>query len=868
MKTTDIKSESQRTEAGSSCTLQHYRPLTGRFDECKLPSGEVRPAWNAIEAFLNRVGPDGLAERSTTIEQLLRENGTTFSINADDQKGPGKETSRNRPWQISTMPLVIESDSWTQVETGLAQRVRLLESVLGDLLGPQRLIKQGIIPAELLGNNPLFERAYHGLPNSGGIRLNVTATDLARGTNGTWWVTGDRTRAPSGLGYLLENRVITSRVFPKLIRQCNTRRLASFFESLRDNLRSMALRTSENPRVALLTPGADSYREFEDEYLARYLGFALVQGTDLAVRGGRLHLKTLGGLLPIEVLWRHVSDRKCDPLELDASSIEGAIGLLRAVRGENLAVANSIGSVLAQSPAMIPFLNRACRFFFGEDLQLPSVATYWCGGASEREHVLRNLDNLLIRPAFAITAAPATVTSDLTASGKAELIAAIKASPQQYVAQERIELSTTPVWDGESLKPWSVTLRCFHLQNHDGVQTLPGALARVSPEQRLLGPSPSTGKLAQDCWICSDAPVDHETTLLPQNEQVISLKRSGDELPSRVAEHLYWLGRYAERAETIARLLRTTLSRLASEYDVEDLPELPSLIAALAAIGQIEPDYAVEPLSSAMPKFDTVLPASVLITGQPRGLQATVESVLRNATAVRDRLSIDAFRIVRRAADDLNAPMNGQNAGRLIERLNKLIADLLSFAGVMSESFTRTHAWQFLELGRRIERADQTSELLFAMIAESGSKDTSTCEAVLEMSDSLMTYRSRYLNIVRVAPVVDLLVTDETNPRSVRYQLEEISRVIRQLPSESRLVGLGPDEKLAIEMTHALRMADPNHLATIDSKGRRSNLTNLLQLMVDDLPRLSDAIAAKYLIHTATPQIITGSLSHKSDKRD
>ncbi len=836
----------------ANCSLGEYQPSSDRYDECKALDGKLCACWKPFAKQLDLLGADGMAERTATIDQLLHENGTTFRVENES------EGRQNRPWQLSPVPLIIDSASWSKVESGLAQRTRLLEAVLKDLLGRQRLIKERVVPAEILAANPLFQRAYHGLPSFGGTRLHITATDIARAADGRWWVVGDRTRAPSGLGYLLENRIITSRVFPHLVRQSNARRLAHFFESLRDHLRSLAPAMRENPRVALLTPGEDSYREFEDAYLARYLGLTLVQGTDLAVRGGRLNLKTLGGLLPIEVLWRHVSDRKCDPLELMANSHEGISGLLRAVRGGNVAVANAIGSVLAQVPALMPFLAGASKFLFSEELSLPSVATYWCGGEKELAYVLANLDNLFVRNAFAVTSASPVVASELSGEARGQLIAAIKAKPSDFVAQERLPHSTTPVWKDGKWQSWYVALRCFQLQSRDGVQVLPGALARLSPNENVLGRSATSGQLAQDCWIASDQPVDSEATLLPSPDAKVVLKRSGDELPSRVAEHLFWLGRYAERGEAIARLLRSTLTRLASENELDALPELPRLIAALAAIGQIEPDYAIAPLEVAMPKLEDMLPASVLDKNQPRGLQRTIRSIVHNASVVRDRLSIDAYRIIQHASTDLNAPLSDRNIGRLIERMNGLIVDLLAFAGVLSESFTRTHAWQFLELGRRLERAYQTAELLSATLVPVGERERAVCEAVLETSDSLMTYRSRYMNLVRVAPTLDLLVTDESNPRSIRFQLDEIARVFDQLPTGTRPVGLGVDEKIAFDLLHHLRMADPNVLADEGDSDRRVHLQRLLDHMLEGLPELSNAIAARYLIHTGATQVLTG----------
>ncbi|TWT82261.1 hypothetical protein CA13_37230 [Planctomycetes bacterium CA13] len=828
-------------------------PASTRYDECKSADGQIRPHWQPIANYFQSLGPDGFRERSATIDQLIYENGTTFNVDSDEGR-------LVRPWRLSSIPLVIDSTSWSKLESGLTQRTVLLETVLDDLLGPQRLIKEKVIPPEVLWANPFFQRAYHKLPSVGGKRLHITATDLARATDGTWWVTSDRTRAPSGLGYLLENRIVTSRVFPQLVRQCNTRRLASFFDSLRRHLRSLASRMRDNPRVSLLTPGRDSYRDFEDAYLARYLGLTLVEGTDLAVRGGQLNLKTLGGLLPIEVLWRHVSDRKCDPLELEPNSNKGVTGLLRTIREENVAVVNSIGSVMAQTPALLPFLPAASQFLFQEPLQLPSIATYWCGGKKECDFVLQNLNSLIIRPAFAVTGAAPVAPSGLSESAKQELIGAIKAKPHEYVAQQKLNHSTTPVWSEGKLEPWHVALRSFQLQTKKGVEVLPGALARLSPAEQHLEESTVSGLLTMDCWISSSQPVDTETTLLPSFDAEISLKRSGNELPSRVAENLFWLGRYAERAEAITRLLRTTLVRISGENQLNELPEIPRLLAALAAIGQIEPDYAVAGLDGSLPSVENMLPDSVNDPNQPRGLQATIRSIVMNARAVRDRISIDAYRIIQRiGSDTMDVPAHtDDNMGRLIEKLNQLITDLLAFAGIANESTTRTHGWRFLQLGRRIERADQTSELLDATLVQPIENEATLSEAVLDAVDSLMTYRSRYLNLVRPAPAMDLLVTDETNPRSLRFQLQEIVELIMQLPTDAKLIGLGADEKLASELLHCLRMADPSVLSEIDRSGKRSNLQRLLRQLIEGLPSLSDAIAARYLIHTGTAQALTG----------
>ncbi len=835
----------------STTPFLQYEASRASFDECKTSSNLLRPGWQSIADFFNNVGLKGLDDLVAESERFVRESGATFSV-------VDESLDQRRPWQLSVVPLVLSSSSWKPLENGLQQRMRVLEAVLSDLLGPQRLIKERVIPADLLWSNPFYRRAYHNLPPAGGLRLHVTATDLARDNDGSWWVTGDRTRAPSGLGYLLENRILTSRLLPQLVRQSNVRRLAGFFDLMRSRLRLLAPSGRENPRVAILTPGDNSYRHFEDTYLARYLGYTLVQGVDLAVRANRLNLKTLGGLLNIEVLWRHVSDDQCDPLELDPASIEGATGLTQAIRGGTVAVANCLGSTLAEMPALLPFLPAASQFLLSEKLLLPNIATYWCGSEIEKKYVLENLDSLIIQPAFAVSGVRPTFPAEISAAAKKELIANINAFPQRYVAQVRYSRSTTPVWHQGQLSPWHVALRTFHLHSPESVDVLPGGLVRISPHADRLEQWATSGQLGQDCWVIDDQPVDQQVSLLQPPGTKIQLTRSGAELPSRVAENLFWLGRNIERAESTARLLRTTMGRLAGENQV---PELPRLAAALAAVGQIEPDYAIDGLMGSLPALDRVLPESLFDRHPPRGLRMSVLNAADKASAVRDRISLDAHRIVMQIKDELVRPRaTVLDLAGTIETLDYLIRDLLAFSGLVSESITRTHGWRFLQLGRRIERAYQTAELLAATLVHPIADERSIFEAVLEATDSLMTYRTRYLLLLQPAPVLDLLITDETNPRSIAFQTQSIEELVGQMGIIAADVTLGVDQKVALSLRHAVRQSDPYVLASSgpSSTSPREELESLLRELIEDLPSLSDAVSARYLIHTGQAQKLTG----------
>ncbi|MFN3193269.1 MAG: circularly permuted type 2 ATP-grasp protein [Aureliella sp.] len=838
-------------------SLAEYQALSGHFDAFSSSFGKQGGDWRPLVQWIEDAGQEGLDATERQLRQLIRENGATFSV--DDS-----QDETDRPWNLAPIPMLIDCDSWQSLISGLEQRNRILEATLDDLLGAQSLIKAGIIPPDLLWMNPAFRRAYVGLPVAkiGGRtnRLTVTATDLTRGSDGSWLVVGDRTRAPSGLGYLLENRITTNQVVPKLIRNSNVRRLASFFSDLRETLRSLAPRMRDNPRVALLTPGPKSYRYFEDAYLARYLGYTLVQGSDLAVRSDRLNLKTLGGLLPIEVLWRHVSDRKCDPLELDPTSVQGVTGLMRTVRDQSIAVVNALGSEIAQMPALAAFLPKAANHFFGEDLELRTIETRWCGNSQDLEYVLNNLNQFAVRNAFEIDRTAPVDLSRLNAEELGQWGDRLKSEPQKWVAQRNTNLWTTPVWADGMFAPWHVSLRSFQLSNADSVQVLPGGLARVGPSSEHLLGSPVSGDLTIDCWVTDSKSTTNTLTLLTTQDDVVEPLRVGDELPSRVAEHLFWLGRYVERCESVARLLRTTLKRMVAEENQLDDSDLPQLTAALAAVGQLPPDYAIDGLGNAFPSLESVLPESVFSMNQPDGLAQATRSVLFNATAVRDRLSIDAYRILQRVAGEFEFAFRQPSGavGPALERLNRLIIDLLAFAGLSSESMTRTHGWRFLQLGRRLERTLQTAELLSATLSDLTPNERLLCESILETTESKMTYRSRYMNLVRAQLVIDLLVADPTNPRSICYQVFKIEEALARLPRTNDTVALEEDQKIAKRLLHLVEMINLADM-TSPQNGRRVGLADLLAEITSLIPKLSDAIAAHYFFHTNTTQSLTGS---------
>lgn len=837
----------EQNGVSSTSAFASYAPPDGAFDEMRDGEGNVRPHWEDFLRHVNELGEPEIQRRWELAQRQIRDNGISFHPHADAGE-------RARPWTLDAFPVLIAQKEWDTVGAGLEQRAQLLDLLLDDLCGRQLLIRDRIVPPELLFGHPGYHPAYHGLPRPHAHFLHLYAAELARSRDGKWWVTGDRTRAPFGLGYALENRIVTSRMLPVPFRACRVQRLASFFMTLRETLKSLAPRYRDNPHIVLWTKGPSSASYFEDAYLSRYLGYVLAEGGDLAVRENEVKLKTLAGLLPVEVLFRRLDDDDCDPVELRENSACGVSSLLEVIRSGHVAVANALGSRLVESPAFLPFMPSIARHLMGQELQLPTLATWWCGQEKALQYVLGHLNELMLRPAFRMQDTAPIYPGRLPKAVRDDLIQRLRSRPREFVAQELPSRSTAPAWVEGTPQPWYLSTRAFLTREVNGFTVMPGGLARVSKEPRTLDGTMSAGERSQDVWILSDGPVSNVSLLAPPN-QTISLRRSGAELPSRVADNLFWLGRYAERAEGAARLLRTVFVRLLGEDTTH--PEIPALIRALVEQGQLEPGFAVDEFQQRLPDIEQALPEAVFNVGEPRSLRSTINNMVRLASIVRDRISVDSWRIVHRIDEAGTRPRKrgGElDVTEVLGILDRVIMELVALSGLAAESMTRTQAWRFLELGRRIERAWQTSTLLRATLTLSLEDERRVLEAVLDASDSMMTYRSRYLANLQVTPVVDLLIIDESNPRSIAYQLVLASEHIDRMPRDEHRAVRGPEERLVLSLLNAVRLADVHALGQTESSGERTALDRLLSRLTDQLPKLSDTISSRFLIHAGLPR--------------
>ncbi len=824
--------------------------LTGVYDEMSAAPGVLRPHWDALIGSMSALGAEELARRWKIARQRIRENGVTYNVFGDP-------LVMDRPWNLDSIPLLIPPSEWTSLEAGLIQRAHLLNRILADLYGPQELLRGGHLPPALLFANPGFWRSCHGLPTAVHPYLHLLAVDLARSPDGQWWVIADRTQAPSGAGYALENRTVLAETFPDLFREFQVQRLASFFRAFRDNLLKLAPSPRDNPRIVLLTPGPFNETYFEHSYLARYLGFTLVQGEDLTVRDSRVFLQTLDGLKPVDVILRRVDDSFCDPIELRADSFLGVAGMVEAVRAGNVVVANALGSGMIESSAFMPFLPRLSRHLLGEPLKLPSVATWWCGQPQQLQYVLDNLDFLVIKPAF-----PAQVPQQgrepvfggkLNGDERARMIARLRERPYEFAGQELLDLSTVPVWSQNTLTPRRVVLRVFLAASGDSWVAMPGGLARVSPALDTPVVSMQRGGGSKDTWVLSDGPVDVSTLQRPRG-QLLELNRGeGTDLPSRAADHLFWLGRYAERAEHLARVLRCILIRLTGEFGTSGASEWDSLMKLYDCLGSPHSRLSEDDPQGHLDQWrDLEQEILSLIFEEQRGdsLHSVLGRAARAAAHVRDSLSSDTLRIVSQFGAAHSSAWGYASTGEALAVLNRCIGTLAALRGIEMENMTRGPGWRFLGVGRRIERSIHLVGLFRAIIVPFSPDTWPTLEMLLEVADSSMTYRSRYFTDLQPAPVLDLLMNDEANPRSLAFQIHDLFEHCRSLSGRpSGAAWPVSKQKRLEEAAGNLFRADVRMLCQPGSGGLRDLLDQLLAATGMALPALSDAITNVYFSH-------------------
>ena len=798
--------------------LSSYVPGRRRYDELLDASGAVRPHWQSL--IPDALGDDpraGVRRALDLTRRLVVENGVTYNVYADPQ-------GADRPWMLDPLPLVLPASEWGTIDRGLVQRAALLDALLADLYGPQRLLAEGVVPAALPFGHPNFLWPCHGLTPRGGQWLPLYAADLARAPDGHWWVLSDRTQTPSGAGYALENREILEQVWPDVISELGVRRISGTFGALRDRLLDQA-DDGESPLAVVLTPGHFNETYFEHAYLARHLGFVLAEGTDLTVRGDTVYLKTLAGLRRVHTILRRLDDDYADPVELRSDSALGVAGLLGAVRAGRVALANGLGTGVLESAAWLGFLPRIAERLLGEPLVLPSVATWWCGESPALEYVLDHLDQLVIKPTYPNQRFEPVFGASLDAAARDTLIERLRARPYAYVAQEHLSLSQAPVWRAErpgGLVARAVSLRAYAISGPTGRHVLPGGLARVAADSAAEVVSTQRGGGSKDVWVLSDTSADLPVST-PLAADRVPVRQ--DEIPSRLVENLYWFGRYLVRCEDKARLLRATLAARV------DFSAWQAAVAAGRSLGVI----ALEQTPTASIRDDQ----------NPYGLIADVRRLTWCASQVRGRLSTSCWTAVADMQQRLHDALTSREDPRAV--LDGLLLSLAALAGFALDAMTQDAGWRFLRVGRRLERLQFVCGVLGSLLSSEAAIAQGPVEWLLDAYESMRVYRSRYVCAPRLGPLLDLLVRDAEQPRAIRYLLRSLAKDLAALGAPA---GAATDEPLGT----TLRQLSDEDLALLESltaegAAERLKLVGELRALAASAADLSDRLSLRYFAH-------------------
>jgi uncharacterized circularly permuted ATP-grasp superfamily protein/uncharacterized alpha-E superfamily protein len=811
-----------------------YRPLPGIFDEMMDGDGRVRAHWQPFLAMLGALGADEINRRFAAADRYLRGSGVFYRVYED---AAGIE----RPWPLSHLPLIIEPAEWNELEAGLIQRADLLEAVLADAYGPALFIRDGRLPAALIAGDPEFLRPLVGVAPPGGAHLRFCAVDIGRGADGRWWVLGDRAQAPSGAGYAIENRLALARAIPELYRTTRVERVAPFFQAFQSEL--FALARQDDAHICLLTPGPMNETYFEHAYLARYLGLLLVEGEDLSVRDDGVFIRTVSGLQRTEVLLRRIDADFADPLELNAASRLGAAGLLQAVRDDKVVIINALGAGLVEARAMLAFLPALAPLVLGVDLAIPNVATWWLGRADMREEMIERLDRMVFASAFESPSdgrgSHDVLGAKLDDAQRRALIASIRDRGVDYVAQEAVTLSTMPVWRDGRLQPRPFTVRLFLARVGERWQVMPGGFVRIAENVDARAVSLQRGAATADAWVLAGGPVG-ETTLLPAPERILVQRASGL-LPSRAADNLFWVGRYVERAEATLRLIRAMINR-AAEADEAAAP-------VIRAIGGLLEVWNAVPQGTGSASAALTARAALGDADLSGSLLALAGAARAAASVIRDRFSPDAWRAINDLATMIAMPLTvGPAESVIIERVEAALRITSSLAGLAQENMTQLAGWRFLELGRRIERAILTCRLV-RRFARSGAPDGGL-DVLLELADSQITYRQRYVMVAAHTPVIDLVMLDPNNPRSVAFQLDRIETHLSALPGGNAAGRLSPVQQIVAAIATRLRTVEA---AAIDE--------TMIAELEQSLMKLSDTITTSYLTNNERSEMVREALA-------
>ncbi len=801
---------------------------TDAYCELRFPDGNLRNHWQSLAEFLDSRGMEHLLTQRKRISRMRHEDGATYN----PFESEGEDVTS---WALDIVPMPIPEEEWKLLENAVIQRAHVLENFLADVYGPQNILKKKVVPPELLFANQNYLRTSHDIIPVDNRYLSFLAVDLYKDINGSYRVYRDHGACPSGLGYALENRILLSRIFSTFYQNSQVCRLAPFFQEMHETVMDRAERRQVDPGTVILSPGPQSPLYFEHALLSRYLGYPLVESQDLTVRNGNVYLKKLVGLEPVEIIHRYLDDLSSDPFTVRKGTNLGVAGLLQASREQNVDIINPIGSGIVETPVLSVFLNDICRYFMGSDLMLPNHSSWWCGHDIGRNHVYSNINNLVVKQSM-----------ESADKIPANLLQAIEQFPYRYMAEEPLKPSVSPQFGNNGMTSCYTLLRLFLCATKEGFAVMPGGLAITSDSIATLLSNNPERQQSKDIWVLSEQPVE-PVSLLRGMESIVTFDR-GSDLPSRVADNLLWLGRYLERAENRIRLLRTVYRRLSSETRLQDIKELPFLVILLSSQGLVQ--IKADSDENMPPYRDLEIELHKALFA--RNMQSNVRYILRRvqhiAQNVRDRLSMDCWRVINRIDSFFESVTSDP-----LDLLEETLFTLSCFSGVAMESMTRGLGWRFMDLGRRIERGINQAELLHVGLSRQCVSSKESLEALLEIADSLMTYRARYRTSLRLPPVLDLLLSDESNPKSLAFQLSKIAGHVDKLPRKSERKFETVEEQLALEMLTSIRLLNLSNVPQCpDDPTDNSALINYLESTLGKIREFSQSIGSHYLSRVPT----------------
>ncbi len=813
----------------------------------------LRQYWDSFLQSFAQLGEEEILSRSQDMSRFLKENGVTYHIY-------GHPSGLNRTWNLDIIPFLIDEKDWNIIESGLSQRAILFDLILKDIYGEQKLIKEGILPMEIVYCHRGFLRECVGIQQPGTHNLVIYSADMAKSKDGSIWVLNDRTQAPSGSGYALENRMAMARIVPELFNGLKVKRLSPYYNAMRNALINIAPHNNPQPRIVILTPGSNNETYFEHSFLSSYLGFTLVQGDDLMVKDNFVWLKTLGGLEKVDVIVRRVDDVYCDPLELKEDSQLGIPGLLQVARCGNVSIANPLGSSVIENPGLLPFLPAIAEYFLGEPLILPTIASWWCGQEKELQYVLDHLSTLVIkriyRESFTRTSIDATL---LDAKNLAELKERIKTQPHLYVAQEKVDFAVTPSLVNGKIEPCHALFRSFAVSNQDGYKVMAGGLTRTTLDKENMVISNQLGGFSKDTWVLSGE--DSNTVNIKKEQEqgstIASPVYQSNVLPSRNAENLYWVGRYAERVLGNARFQRTVMQYVEEAnraFMDNDMALKQCLLSSLTRYTHTYPGFTTDDIEKKVQEPWEELGSILFDSSRTGSLGYNLDSFIRSVHSVRDYWSTDTWRVLREMEDAWQLASSAKHKGhyKMLSAVDAIITSMMAFISLNRESISRDQGWTLLDTGRKIEQ----SLLLISMLQttliskQEDMVEYILQEAVLKSNESLVNYRFKYRAHLQLSLVLDLMLLDPNNPRSLMYQLERLKAYVSGLPKMHSDHSLAEHERLALEALTTLRLANKDELCKADTATNRyEELEIFLGKMYKILFSISDVVSKTYFKH-------------------